>query len=501
MMEVRVVEASDVRPAGKRSCLIVPVFEDDAKVESPLLDQDATARFNAMKSAGVLRGKPSEVTLLPLGTGDWSCAAAVGLGEQAKYAPEILRRATGAATDAIGAQRCDEAVFDASRHSVGVEHALEGLRLGQYRFDLYKKPKSEEDSPVKVSRFVAAVGKAEEIEAVDSACRRAAASCEAANWARDLASTPANDLTPTRLARIAEGMAAEFGLEMECLDAEQMRELGMGALLAVARGSSQPPKLIVLHYKASDKAKTFALVGKGVTFDSGGISIKGSQGMQEMKYDMCGAAAVLGAIRAVGRLQPDVNVLAVVPAVENLPDGEAVKPGDIVRAYNGKTIEINNTDAEGRLILADALSYTADRYKPDCMVDLATLTGAAIFALGHFAAALISPDDGLVDELREAADSTGERIWPLPIWDDYCGLVEGSVGDLSNIGPPKQAGTIVGGAFLKEFAGNVPWAHLDIAGTAWDVSKVPYWKENLPTGYGVRLLTDWLLRKAQERDR
>jgi len=218
--------------------------------------------------------------------------------------------------------------------------------------------------------------------------------------------------------------------------------------------------------------------------------------MHEMKFDMCGAAAVLGAMRTVVQTRPPINVVCVAPAAENVVGSRAQKPGDIVRAYNGKTIEVNNTDAEGRLILADALAYTVEHYQPDKIVDLATLTGAAIVALGHYAAGVMATDDDLYASLQAAADATGERIWRLPLWDDYSKLIEGTHADLSNIGPAREAGTIVGGCFLKEFVGDTPWAHIDIAGTAWGGKNIPYLNPKHATGYGVRMLSEWIRREA-----
>ncbi|HQH52114.1 MAG TPA: leucyl aminopeptidase, partial [Candidatus Hydrogenedentes bacterium] len=260
----------------------------------------------------------------------------------------------------------------------------------------------------------------------------------------------------------------------------------------------EPPTLSVLHYKHDAATKTVAFVGKGVTFDTGGISLKPVQGMHEMKFDMCGAAAVFGAFRAIAALKPALNVVCVVPACENTPGGHAQKPGDVVRAYNGKTIEVNNTDAEGRLILADALAYTIREHQPDHVVNLATLTGACVVALGHYAAGLMSDDDALAESLEAAGAVTGERVWRLPLWDDYDKLLEGAHADICNIGPPKEAGTIVGGCFLKHFVGDTPWAHLDIAGTAWGGKNIPYLDPKHATGYGVRLLTEWAIKTSEK---
>jgi leucyl aminopeptidase len=271
----------------------------------------------------------------------------------------------------------------------------------------------------------------------------------------------------------------------------------MNALLGVARGSAQPPRLIILEHHYSDDVKTVALVGKGVTFDTGGISIKPAASMHEMKYDMCGAAAVLCAFMTLAELRPAINVIAVVPAAENMTGDAAQRPGDIVRAYNGKTIEVHNTDAEGRLILADAMAYAVDKYKPAAMVDAATLTGACVVALGFYAAGLFTNNQELADSLIAAGNATGERLWQLPLWPDYEKLIEGTHADLCNIGP-REGGAISAAAFLKEFVGDTPWAHLDIAGTAWGVKNIPYWSTDHATGFGVRLLTNWVLNQVEE---
>jgi leucyl aminopeptidase len=291
-------------------------------------------------------------------------------------------------------------------------------------------------------------------------------------------------------------LAEETGCACEVFAQDWIAKKGMGALLAVARGSAEGPRLIVMKHTPQPGQPAVVLAGKGVTFDSGGISIKPSEGMHEMKYDMCGAAAVLGAMKTLSQMRVQTNVIAIVPTVENMPGDRATRPGDIVRAYNGKTIEIQNTDAEGRLILADALAYASDVYQPAAMADLATLTGAAIITLGHQAAAVMSTDDGLYDEIHAAAERTGERIWRLPLWDDYAEGIKAHHADLRNIGPKREAGTIIGGVFLQQFVGDTPWAHIDIAAMAWGVKNRPYWNEKNATGFGARLLTRWVLDRA-----
>ncbi|MCX5841060.1 MAG: leucyl aminopeptidase, partial [Deltaproteobacteria bacterium] len=323
-------------------------------------------------------------------------------------------------------------------------------------------------------------------------------------FARDLVSTPSNEMTPSDLAREAETMAAaRKKVHVRILDVQDMKKLGMNALLAVASGSCQPPKFIILEYRGGRKWQApVALVGKGLTFDSGGISIKPSEKMDEMKSDMAGGAAVMGAIMAAAELKLPVNVVGLIPATENLPGGRAYKPGDILKSLSGQTIEVITTDAEGRLILADALTY-ASRYKPAAVIDLATLTGACIVALGDQVIGMLGTDDSLKDKIRKAADMTGERVWELPLWEDYHELIKSDVADFKN-SAGRAGGAITAAAFLSKFVGNVPWVHLDIAGPSWLTKDKPYIPKGA-SGVGVRLmvqvLRDLAAGKTQETRR
>ncbi len=485
------VQIAETLTADGPAALVVPVAEGHSgPVSERLSEADARVAARALES-GLFKGKAGDVFAFPAAADGLACVVLVGLGEDAADA-EQLRRAGGKAVEALGRHRVEACAIDLSNAGWPCEALLEGIVLGQYRFEKYKKP-SEENPAVSVAQFVLLGGD----DAAKDRCRHAVSVCENANWARDLGNRSSNDLTPGQLAFEARGIAEHH----ECctydfIDEGRMLELGMNALLGVTRGATEPAKIIILSYHCEPEAPTLAIVGKGITFDTGGVSIKPSQGMEEMKFDMCGAAAVLGAMRTVVQTRPPINVVCVAPAAENVVGSRAQKPGDIVRAYNGKTIEVNNTDAEGRLILADAMAYAVEHYQPDKMVDLATLTGAAIVALGHYAAGVMSTDDALYASLQAAADATGERIWRLPLWDDYCKLIEGTHGDLSNIGPAREAGTIIGGCFLKEFVGDTPWAHIDIAGTAWGGKNIPYLNPKHATGYGVRMLSEWIRREA-----
>jgi leucyl aminopeptidase len=321
---------------------------------------------------------------------------------------------------------------------------------------------------------------------------------ESMNFTRDLANEPPNILTPTEMAKRAQAMAKEVGLKIEVLDEARMEKLGMGSLLSVSKGSEEPAKLIVLHYQPDGKpakgGELLALVGKGITFDTGGISIKPAEGMDSMKYDMSGGATVLGTMRAIASLKPTVPVMGVIAAVENMPDGKASRPSDVVTASNGKTVEILNTDAEGRLILADAVAY-AEKNGATRIVDMATLTGAVIVALGDINTGIMGNDQLFVDEIIDCGKEAGENFWQLPISKDYSKQIKSDIADIKNIGPRGKAGTIIGAVFIQEFIDKAKWAHLDIAGTAWADNARPYQAKG-PTAVAVRTLIK-LIERSQ----
>jgi len=368
-----------------------------------------------------------------------------------------------------------------------VADVVAGTILASYRFDRFKSPEGEERPPELEALTIAIAGELSEELARAAEVSRVAS--EAANRARELQQLPSNVVTPSYLAGRAEALASEHGaLSVEVLGREEISERGMGGLEAVSKGTAEEPRLIVLRHRGGgDEAETLGLVGKGVTFDTGGISIKPSQAMEEMKMDMSGAAAVLEAMGAIAGLELPLNLTAVVPSTENMPSGTAVKPGDIITQLNGKTVEVNNTDAEGRLILADALAYCVE-LGADRVLDLATLTGAVLIALGSTYAALISNDDEWAAEVIDAAERTGELAWRLPLHPEYKELTKGKDADLTNASAKRKAGTIYAGSFLEEFVDGRPWAHLDIAGTAWDVGREYVGKG--PTGFGVRLIVE-----------
>ncbi len=372
--------------------------------------------------------------------------------------------------------------------ALAAQAVTEGAVLASWRFRELKTRTDPDTRDTEVTELVL-LSRREEAE-VRMGMGIGLAQARGENFARTLQARPGNVATPTHLAEEARRMAEELGLRVTILGPKEMKDEGMGALLAVARGSDQEPRLIILEHRGGKEDEApLVLVGKGLTFDAGGISIKPSSGMEDMKYDMSGGAAVLGALHAVGELSLPMNVVGIVPSSENLLSGSAVKPGDVIHTREGKTVEVLNTDAEGRLILADALSY-ARTFDPAAVVDCATLTGACVVALGHHASGLLGTDEELIRALREAGDRSGQRCWPLPLWKEYREQLDSTVADLKNIGG-RPAGTITAAAFLREFAGDGPWAHLDIAGTAYGEEKISYQRKG---GFGTptRLLVEWV---------
>lgn len=423
----------------------------------------------------------------------------VGLGETERYDLERARQAVGSAAKLLlrqGVSRFAVAVdtFVTDRLDIGeiAQAVSEAVILATYQYTHFKEIKPEDARNVEsVELFY---GAKDHQAPVEEGVRWGQFVANAANFTRDLQNHPGNWATPTRLAEVAQDMAREVGLSCEVLEKSDMEKLGMGALLGVAQGSAEPPKFIILEHKPDqDDLETLVFVGKGITFDSGGISIKPSEKMEDMKFDMSGGAAVLGAMKAIAELGLAVHAVGLIPATENLPSGTSMKPGDILRGSSGRTIEIINTDAEGRLILSDALTY-AKRYKPKAVVDLATLTGSCVVALGHYASGLMGRDADLIERIKGAGEKTGERVWELPLWDDYFEDMKSDYADIKNSGP-RWGGAITAAAFLGNFTEDYPWAHLDIAGTAWTDKEKPYLAKG-GTAVGVRLLvqfvSDWL---------
>ena len=359
----------------------------------------------------------------------------------------------------------------------------EALVLGSYQFLDYKTGK-DDGFELKSATVLGC-------DSPDVA--KGAAIGNAVCFSRDLGNHPGNITTPSRLAEAAQEIADEGGMKLTVFDSEEFTEIGMGALAGVALGTDEPPKFIILEYMNGGDEKPRVLVGKGLTFDAGGISIKSAGKMDEMKYDMCGSATVLGTMKAIAALKPKINVVCIVPSTENLLGAKAYKPGDILKAYNGKTIEVLNTDAEGRLILADALSYASKHYDPEFILDFATLTGAVLVTLGHIAAGVMGTHEDLMSQVKSSSKNSGEKVWELPLWPEFCKQVKSEIADVKNIGAPSQAGSIAGGAFLKEFVGkDIPWVHFDIAGAAWGGKTTSLDPKGSATGLGIRLVLDML---------
>ena len=455
--------------------LIVPVFEGQKET-----------RFSAgaLYDSGEIAGKPLEQTLLHNVAGVAAARVLLaGAGKSERFDPAEMRRLTGAGVRLLKAKSVKRIAIALEGGYAAAEFAsaaVEGALLGDFDPDRHK---TGNDKKTVDSFLVACSG----FDGFDAAVERGRILAESANFARTMVNEPGNLLTPLRMAEAARTMAGEQGLECEVLDRDAMEKLGMGSLLGVAIGSAEPPCLIVLRYRPVQASGTahLGLVGKGVTFDTGGISIKPADSMEKMKYDMAGGAAMIGAMRALAQLKPAIPVTAFVPCVENMPGSRAQRPGDIVTAMSGKTIEVINTDAEGRLILADALTY-ARRQGCTHLVDAATLTGAVVVALGHLRAGLFGNDDKLSDRVLAASQAEGERMWRLPLDDDYKDYLKTAFADIANVGG-RWGGAVTAAMFLKEFAEDTPWVHLDIAGTAWLDDSKPYLAKG-PTGLPVRTL-------------
>ena len=426
--------------------------------------------------------KGSFKTLTRLYPGGPERLLVVGLGERDDFEVEKLRvlaALVAAEAAKLEATSLAWALPAAEDEEAAAEAIVTGTILGSFRFDRFKGADDDEKARLET---LTVLGPAELAGAVETARIYS----EAANRARDLQETPANFARPEDLAARAEEIAANSDkVTVEVFDGDAILAKGMGGLAAVSQGGPVDPRLITLRYAGGGSGPTLAFVGKGVTFDTGGISLKPGAGMQEMKFDMSGAAAVLEAFAAIVELGLPIDLLTVVPSTENMPSGTAVKPGDVITQYNGKTVEVNNTDAEGRLILADALAWAVEQ-GAERVIDLATLTGAVLIALGSTYAAVISNDDALAAEIAAAGEETGELVWRLPLHPEYKEMMKGTVADLSNLGTKREAGTITAASFLEEFVDGTPWAHIDIAGTAWDVNRAYTGKGG--SGYGVRLL-------------
>ena len=442
---------------------------------------------------GDFKAKPGAVHLLYPGNGSSvQRLVLAGLGKRSAFTLNRLRHAAGRAAATLRAAGATDIVI--ALDGLGREHediaeaAIEGSVLGLYRFLRYKTG-DDNGQRKDIRKITLLTETVASVKALQKGAKTGAAIAESATMARDMVNTPPADMTPAIVASKARELGRTFGFKVRTLERKDMEKLGMGGLLGVASGSVQPPKFIIIEYRRGGNRPVIVLVGKTITFDSGGISLKPPENMDRMKDDMSGGAAVLGALRAAAILKLPLNIIGLLPATENMPGGRALKPGDVLRTLSGRTIEIINTDAEGRLILADALTY-ACRYKPAMIVDIATLTGASAIALGQEAVAMLGTDEAFKQKVREAGDKTGERVWELPLWEEYYELIKSDIADMKNAGG-RAGGVITAAALLSKFVQSYPWVHLDIAATAWSDKDRPYTPKGA-TGIGVRLLTQFL---------
>ncbi len=479
-------------PAGFQTPLLGVVVPQGTVLPASLTTLDAAldGALSRLYAAGDFSGKRDEtVVLYP--TGPAGRVTLVGVGKVEPTGRPDVRRASATVAKRARTLGVPAGTLYVTPESKGAlswrdvgQGAAEGLAQGAWVYNEMKRP-PEEPKPT-LDRFT--ILAPESTTEVSAGHKAGAAIGAAQSITRGLQVLPGNVCTPTYLGRTAEELGRKHGFAVTVLDKAAIEREKMGALLSIAQGSVEEPRFIVLEYKGSEAAP-IVLVGKGVTFDTGGISIKPAQNMEDMKFDMSGAAAVLGTFEMLGRLKPKVHVVGLIPSTENMPSGTAVKPGDVITSHFGKTIEMINTDAEGRLILCDALSY-ARRFHPACVLDIATLTGAIVVALGHTATGVMGTDDKLIEDVRAAGERAGERVWPLPLWDEYRDLMKSDIADVKNAGG-RPAGSISAGWFLREFVEGFPWAHLDIAGTAWQSGK-----DKGSTGRPVPLLTTFLIRRA-----
>ena len=485
--------------AAKTATLVLPVGEEGLLgATAQDVDQATNGAISAVLKRGDLQGKPGQTLLLHSLPGlKAERVLLIGTGKEGELDVRQWRKVASAALNVLkglGGADATIAVQDVQvkeRDTYSRTRMLvEVLADGQYVFDQFKSKKNDAS---KLGKITLLAGKADQAR-VELAARHAAAITSGMSFARDLGNLPPNICHPTYIADQARQLGKSFkGLKVEVLDEKKLRELGAGSFLAVSQGSDQPGCIVVMQYNGGKKGEQpYALVGKGITFDTGGISLKPGQGMDEMKYDMCGAASVLGTFRAALELQLPINLVGLLACAENMPSGNATRPGDIVTTMSGQTVEILNTDAEGRLVLCDTLTY-AERFKPRAVIDVATLTGACIVALGSNTSGLLGNNDELLQQVLGAGQKANDRAWQLPLFDEYQEQLDSPFADMANIGGPK-AGTITAACFLSRFTKAFPWAHLDIAGTAW----ISGGKEKGATGRPVPLLTQYLLDRSEQ---
>ncbi len=478
--------------ALETEALVSYVFEESDPIQGRIseIDQAANGLLRNLAKSGELTGKTLEMTLVHAPAGlKASRLLLVGAGKREQFSSATLRKISGAALRYLKARSVKRFAFLVRENGATDESAqviAEGALAANFESDKYKTDKKNDKSIDSV--LLTGYSDADRA-AAEKGLGRGRIIADALNFARDLVNEPSNKLTPKILAEKAEAMAKQAGLAVEILDEKKITDLKMGALLSVAQGGPEPPRVMVVTYTPANLkpgAPVIGLIGKAVTFDTGGISIKPAEGMEKMKYDMAGGATMLGVMRALAALKPNVKVICVVPSTENMPGGKAQKPGDIQTAMSGKTIEVLNTDAEGRLILADGIHY-AKQLGATHLIDAATLTGAIVVALANVNVGVFGSDQAFTDKLLASSKAAGEKMWQMPIDDDYREFIKGTVADIQNIGSGKGGGAITGAMFIKEFTGDSPWIHLDIAGTAWN-DEAKSWLAKGPTGVALRTL-------------
>ena len=481
------------------ACVVVGIYSPKRLTPAAeRLDKASRGQISELLKRGDIDTSCGATTLIlsPAGRVQTKRILVVGCGNPGKFDAKAFSTISGNAADTLNKSAVTEAVSYLTELDVAdktltwkARQVVIASDAAGYRFDEMKSDAKPPKRPLR--KLALGTSEIDESTQIKEGVRQGAAIAGGVERARRLGNLPGNVCTPTYLADQASAIKKEYGnVKVDILEEKDMKKLGMGSLLSVSRGSREPAKLIIMQYDGGrQKDKPVVLVGKGVTFDSGGISLKPGAAMDEMKFDMCGAASVLGAVSACAEMELPINLVGIIPATENLPDGDASKPGDIVTSMSGQTIEVLNTDAEGRLILCDALTY-ADKFKPDVVIDIATLTGACIVALGHHATGLIGNDQALADELLAAGQTSGDRAWQLPMWDEYDEQISSNFADMANIGG-KGAGTITAACFLGRFTKDYRWAHLDIAGVAWKSGT-----EKGATGRPVPLLTQFLIDRS-----
>jgi leucyl aminopeptidase len=481
----------------RTACVVLGVFEPrKLSAAAEIVDAAADQYLSDILRRGDMEGKSGSSLLLHGVPGvEADRVLLIGLGKEREFREKEYRAALSKAVRQLN----ETGGFDGTIYltELPVKKRDVAWRVRQaamivqdtlYRFDRLKSKKDEVRRPLRKLTFC--VNRRSELALAEDALAQGLAIANGVEIAKDLGNLPGNICTPGYLADQARQLAKDHGMAVDVLDRADMEKLGMNTLLSVARGSHEPPKFIVLHHAGGGSAKPIVLIGKGITFDSGGISLKPGPEMDEMKYDMCGAASVLGTLKAAALMKLPLNIIGVIPTTENMPGGSATKPGDVITSMSGQTVEILNTDAEGRLILCDALTYV-ERFDPECVVDIATLTGACVIALGHVTSGLLANNDSIARELLDAGHEAHDRAWQLPLWDDYQEQLKSNFADMANIGG-RPAGTITAACFLARFAEKLTWAHLDIAGTAWRSGK-----EKGATGRPVPLLSHFLIERAR----